>query len=198
MEEQQIKNMMREKLARWLIFSVVFALLPFWGNLLIEISKAHEITLGTVFGNKGEVLLVGIALCGVGLGEIFGSAAVLPVSTPPLLTYFFSGLSLIIICLGSLYYASVSGNTEFDSNRVILISFWGFVLSVTEFDSNWGFVRSITEFDSNRVILISFWGFVLSVVASTGCIFIAASAEGKHLQQLTTTETVDKTDQTNV
>lgn len=147
----ELKKTVMEKLERWIIFSVFFALLPFLGNLLIEISKGHEITLAVIFGSKGELLLVGIALCGVGLGELLGSVAS-PVSTHPLFTYIFSGLSLTTICLGSLYYASVAGGTEFKPNIVVFISIWG---------------------------------FLLSVVASTGCIIIAAYAEGKHLQQLT-------------
>ncbi len=148
----ELKKIMMEKLERWIIFSVFFALLPFFGNLLIEMSKGHEITLGAVIGSRGELLLVGIALCGVGLGELLGSAAS-PVSTHPLLTYIFSGMSLAVICLGSLYYASVAAGTEFKPNMVVFISTWG---------------------------------FVVSVFASTGCIVVAAYAEGKHLQQLTT------------
>lgn len=157
-----VKKMVTEKLERWVIFSVFFSLLPFFGNLLIEMSKDHQITLGIVFGNRAEILLVGIALCGVGLGELFGAAAS-PTSTHPLLTYIFGGLSLAIICLGSLYYASIPGNTEFKPHLIMSISIWG---------------------------------FIFSAIASTGCIVIAAYAEGKHLQQLITAAKIAEIGQT--
>jgi hypothetical protein len=121
-------KIVREKILRWIIFSVLFALLPFLGNYFVEISKGHEVTLGSLFGN-GELLLVGVTLCGVGLGELFGIASS-KTATPPVQTYIVAGGSLMVVVLASLYYANISSGTEFRTDTVAWISAWLFSFSV--------------------------------------------------------------------
>jgi hypothetical protein len=75
------KQYKTNKLVTWVLFSVVFALLPFLVNYLLGISRGEKITLELLFG-RGEILLASITLCGIALGELFEVASS-PATTPP-------------------------------------------------------------------------------------------------------------------
>lgn len=123
------KQYKTNKLVTWVLFSVVFALLPFLVNYLLGISRGEKITLELLFG-RGEILLASITLCGIALGELFEVASS-PVATPPAFTKFIGLCSLLIIIISSLYYANVSfGGTDLKREIVATVSLWLFIFSV--------------------------------------------------------------------
>lgn len=63
---------MLEKLVRWLIFSVVIALLPLAFNLLNIISQENTISFYLIFSH-GELLLVSAAITATAIGELVAS-----------------------------------------------------------------------------------------------------------------------------
>ena len=62
------------KLTRWLIFSVVVALLPLVVNLLSLATRGRTPSFSLV-SSHGELLLVSAAIAAGGIGELFGSSA---------------------------------------------------------------------------------------------------------------------------
>ncbi|MEN8219826.1 MAG: hypothetical protein ABFS56_26450 [Pseudomonadota bacterium] len=112
-------------LTRWIIFSVVFALLPFLFKILSEISRGHEISLEMLFG-RGELLLVSVTLCAVAVGELF---EITPIQS--IATLIAGGSAIIIIAITSFYYANISvGGEDLKIDMVIWMSISLFLCSV--------------------------------------------------------------------
>ena len=93
---------MSEKIIRWMIFSVLFALLPICFHMLKIVSFGSELSIESVFGS-GELLLIGAAISAAAVGElVVGNAyrrkAKLTVS----------GACIFLLALNSLWYADVS------------------------------------------------------------------------------------------
>ena len=63
---------MAAKLARWLIFTVVFSLIPLVVDFVSEIARTNGALEAANFGRHGELYLLASAMCAVGLGEIIG------------------------------------------------------------------------------------------------------------------------------
>ena len=93
-----------EKLLRWMLFGVVFAVLPIVFNFLSAVTRGQSIALSSLTSH-GELLLVSVGISAAATGELFGREA------GPLRSFrlFVVGMSLIIVCVASLWFADIAG-----------------------------------------------------------------------------------------
>ena len=61
---------MKAKLARWVLFSIIFALIPLFVDFIAELTRTNGQSAS--FGRHGELYLLASAMCAVGVGEILG------------------------------------------------------------------------------------------------------------------------------
>ena len=97
---------MTEKITRWAIFSVSFALLPFCFHMLKTLSAGQSLSLAGVFGS-GELLLVGAAISAAAVGELVVGNAYRK-KTKLIL----SGACIFLLALNSLWFADVSSTAN--------------------------------------------------------------------------------------
>lgn len=94
---------MSEKLIRWGVFSVLFALLPICFHVLKIASAGKGLSLESVFGS-GELLLIGAAISAAAIGElVIGNAYKRNIKL------IVCGACIFLLALNSLWYADVSG-----------------------------------------------------------------------------------------
>ncbi len=93
---------MTEKVLRWMIFSVVLALIPLLANALITVTFGASLTL-TGMLEHGELLLIAAALSAAGAGELFGTS-----NTNKLKKITAGGGSILILLSAAIYFASIS------------------------------------------------------------------------------------------
>ena len=93
---------MIERLAKWLIFGILIALVPLLASW----------TTGKLFGvggslvdllAKGELYIITAALCAAGIGEVVGST-----NEHKALRLIFGGFTTILLLLSALLFAAVS------------------------------------------------------------------------------------------
>ena len=111
---------MYEKLARWLLFGVLFTLLPFvlsYLNLRARSKSANPVKIVSLFA-RGELLLVSTAIRIAAVGELFG------VKNASAFGQIISGgVSLLLVVIQALWYASVSEpKSDFDADFVGRVS----------------------------------------------------------------------------
>lgn len=122
---KSIKRQIVKKMLKWLLFSVLIALLPIMFNWIILVSRSSPSSLQDVI-KQGELLLVIAALTASGLGEIIASGSYMAIGK-----IFASGGCVIILIFASLYYSYVSTtNYVLDSSIVSLTSLWLYVFAV--------------------------------------------------------------------
>lgn len=90
---------MAAKLARWLLFSVLFSLIPLVIDFVSELARTNGSLAWDSFGRHGELYLLASAMCAVGLGEILGSRekAIIPKISA-------GGAAALIIALATALY----------------------------------------------------------------------------------------------
>ena len=119
---------MYEKLARWFLFGVLFTLLPFalsYLNLRARSKSVKSVKIGSLFA-RGELLLVSAAIGIAAVGELFGVK-----DANPLGQIITGGVSLLLVVIQALWYASVSEpNSDFDADFVGRVSVIFFVMTV--------------------------------------------------------------------
>lgn len=118
-----------EPLVRWLIFSVIFALLPVFSKALVLFTGLMStsgsvqalgpvLTFGEILARTcgdGELLLVATAIAAAGIGEIVSSAG----QNRRLARVVIGGSLLLIVALSSLWYAIIVGSqTSLDAALV--------------------------------------------------------------------------------
>lgn len=118
-----------EPLVRWLIFSVIFALLPVFSKALVLFTglmstsgsvqaPVPALTFGEVLARTcgdGELLLVATAIAAAGIGEIVSSVS----QNRRLARVVIGGSLLLIVALSSLWYAIIVGSqTSLDAALV--------------------------------------------------------------------------------
>ena len=120
---------MLEKVIRWLIFSVLIALLPIGFNYLSMKTKSIPTSLEIICA-QGELLIVSAALNAAALGELFGSG---PASLM-IAKIIAGGVCVIILLLTSLWFADIAAtillNKPLDANIIMkgsLFAFFGTV-----------------------------------------------------------------------
>ncbi len=94
---------MIECLIRWIIFSVIIALMPLVFNVLRGVIKGQGIDIVQVF-SEGELLLVSAAIAAGSLGQLFGGG-----SSHGVAKLISGGSCTIILMLTSLCFAYISG-----------------------------------------------------------------------------------------
>jgi len=97
---------MSEKVLRWLIFSVVLALIPLLANALMTLTFGTRPTLANTLAH-GELLLIAAALSAAGAGELFGTR-----DTNRLKKIAAGGGSILVLLSTAIYFASVSSATS--------------------------------------------------------------------------------------
>lgn len=119
----------REKLLRWGLFGVCFAILPIAFNALSAATRNQEVTL-VVLLSRGELLLVSAAISAAAAGELFGREEVLMKST----RLFLIGMSFLTVCGSSLWFADIASvardGKELNEQLVAYGSISVFLLSV--------------------------------------------------------------------
>lgn len=118
---------MAEKLAKWLIFSVILALLPFAFNYLRLASRGVDPTMAKLLGG-GELLLVAAGISAAAVGDLIGSGA-----DRRLAKLFAGGGSIVVLCLASLHFADVAAARAaptFDASVVVWSSQMLFAFAV--------------------------------------------------------------------
>jgi len=93
---------MSDKILRWLIFSVVIALLPLAFNLLRFSSRGTPLSLLTILSN-GELLLISAAIAAAAAGELFASG-----QNYIKAKLFAGGGCVIVLILASFLFADIS------------------------------------------------------------------------------------------
>ena len=94
---------MLEYLIRWIIFSVVIALLPLLFNLLRNIGRGENIGFVRLFSH-GELLLVSAAISAGALGQLFGVGSSLSI-----IKILAGGSCVTIVMVASFWFADISG-----------------------------------------------------------------------------------------
>ena len=94
--------LIRQKIIRWVIFSVIVALLPIIFNGLVLLTKGNLFEIETLTG-RGELLLIAAAMAASAIGELIASG-----KTMASIKLIAGGCCLIVLSMASLYFAHVS------------------------------------------------------------------------------------------
>lgn len=94
---------MLQRLIRWLIFSVIVALLPLAFNAFMILVTGKELSLLLICSN-GELLIISAAISAAAIGELFSSNY--PHQIPK---YLAGGGCVISLCVASLMFAYIAG-----------------------------------------------------------------------------------------
>lgn len=105
--DSDVVPLIREKLLRWGLFGVCFAVLPIAFNAISAATRNGGFSLESLLSN-GELLLISAAVSAASAGELFGREEVLMRST----RLFLVGMSFIIVCGSSLWFADIAGATR--------------------------------------------------------------------------------------
>jgi hypothetical protein len=93
---------MLQKLTRWLIFSVLLALVPIAISCMVQVAHGHDLKIDPALAH-GELLLITASLCAASCGELFG--------TPPryaLGQIIAGGSSVLLLVLATLFFGEVA------------------------------------------------------------------------------------------
>lgn len=118
---------MVERMALWLLFSVVLSTLPLCFDFVAMFKAAHGVAPAwAATYSKGELCLITTALSGVAIGEL------LAVRKSTRLWTILPGFLCLACALGSIYlYSLLHGETDPSSTPMIAyLSFWIYVLAV--------------------------------------------------------------------
>ena len=94
---------MLKQIIKWMIFSVLLAIVPLVTKWLFHLIAANPTTFDELISH-GELLLIGTALAGTALGEV-----ILSHKQPGILTLCCGGGCILILIMGSMLFAYVSG-----------------------------------------------------------------------------------------
>jgi hypothetical protein len=117
------------KLLRWIMFSIVLALLPLGMKYLSLVTRNHEFSLSNIVSH-GELLLITITMCTTAIAELLcsGSGKKLP-------KLFVGSWTILILIVATGYFADISvafelGQAEkFSKSTIFYYQVWLFVLS---------------------------------------------------------------------
>lgn len=109
-----------EKMVKWVIFSVLMALVPLITAALIQLTRSITPSMDDLIG-RGELLLITAALCARSCGELFSSDG--GRKTAKVVA---GGSTMVILLLTAIYFADVASavrtKTTIDSGLVAGIS----------------------------------------------------------------------------
>jgi hypothetical protein len=114
-----------DRLAKWLIFSVLLALLPLAYNYLHVLTRTGSPTLEVLLG-KGELLLVAASISAAAVGSLIGGT-----KNWLMAKIFAGGGSVLLLGLASLYYVDITAPASGEILKVAVIAktsllFFGF------------------------------------------------------------------------
>ena len=109
------------RLTRWLVFSILFALFPFFFNMIDGILIGSDVSTTSLFGN-GQLFLISTTLCAVAVGELLGVSSTKSTIFGNIAATFASGFAILIILLASYCYASI-GKNNIKLEMMMLLSF---------------------------------------------------------------------------
>ena len=115
------------KLTKWLVFSVLLALLPIGYNYLRVLTRGGDPTVENLLG-KGELLLVTAGISAAALGNLIGSG-----KDWLRAKMFAGGGSVIMLILVTLYFTDITSTPAGQSlNSSVIASYskWFFLFSV--------------------------------------------------------------------
>lgn len=137
--------MIKERLIRWFIFSVLIALLPIGFNALKLVSRGCDISLVDVT-KHGELLLIASAICAAAIGDLVTSGAALKNWKAIV-----AGCCLIVLCLSSFYFADISASVDDESLKDDVVSRMSIILFAIAMISSAGCIvlSEINEDDLN-------------------------------------------------
>jgi hypothetical protein len=92
---------MLQKLTRWLIFSVLLALVPIAVSCVVQVAHGKELRISPALAH-GELLLITASLCAASCGELFGTAPRYALGK-----IIAGGLSVLILVLATLLFSEV-------------------------------------------------------------------------------------------
>lgn len=117
-----------EKLIRWIIFSVVIALLPILVNWVFLWLRRKATTFENLTG-RGELLLIAAAMAASAIGEVIpiGQTAIVPTGHFIAIAKFIAvGLCVAIVLISSVCFGDISSalisNQYRDPHRVSILS----------------------------------------------------------------------------
>lgn len=93
---------MKDKLCKWIIYSIIFSLTPIIYHFVRLLSREKEISFATLLG-RGEILLICAVISAAAVGEIIASGK--NWKTHKLIS---GGGCLLILVLSSAWFADVS------------------------------------------------------------------------------------------
>jgi hypothetical protein len=99
-----VLNEMGTKSLRWVIFTVLIALLPL---AFIYLIGNYETLWKLISDKKADIVFMGVTFCAVGIGELIESATS-NVTMPKIATYSLWGTSIIVIIWGALIYGGIA------------------------------------------------------------------------------------------
>ena len=112
------------KLARWVVFGVVFSLAPLIFNYLHLLLKDKEPTIAVII-QDGELFLIISAMCSIALGELIGSGGKFLVAK-----VIASGVALLLLCVSAFLFVDINDARlaliPYDSGLVSSISLFIF------------------------------------------------------------------------
>jgi hypothetical protein len=117
-----------EKVIRWLLFSVLIALLPLGFNAISLFTRGISVDLVNLV-SRGELLLISTAICAAAVGELVPTGPALRISKIIVV-----GSTVIILIAASYYFADISAGyrlgEKMDFNVIRDISLIAFISSV--------------------------------------------------------------------
>jgi hypothetical protein len=90
------------RLLKWLIFSVLLALLPLAYNCLHVLTRNGSLSLASLLG-KGELLLIAASISAAAVGSLIGGS-----KDSLILKFVAGGGSVLLLGLTSLYYVDIT------------------------------------------------------------------------------------------
>jgi magnesium-transporting ATPase (P-type) len=134
-EMRREDRLMWKKLIRWVIFSVLFSLVPLFANYSVYRITDRTINLELLLSH-GELLLIAVGLTGAAIGEVLGSNMGARYGHWKLCS---AGGNFLIVVLASMLFAfvcganltSTSGNMDmsFVRGASLAVYFFGFITS---------------------------------------------------------------------
>ncbi len=121
----------RTRLVKWIIFSVILALLPLVFNYLYEVTRKGPPTIAMLLG-KGELLLIAASLSAAVVGDLIGTG-----NKQLMWKLIVGGSAAILLCITSLYFASISSappgehlNTEIIAKYSLFFFFFSVIVGI--------------------------------------------------------------------
>ncbi|WP_281558288.1 hypothetical protein [Thalassomonas sp. RHCl1] len=136
---------MNSKFTKWIIFSVLLALIPLISNYAIQLTFDFSPTITSIL-QKGELSLITVALCATAIGELVASG-----NQNIIEKLVFSGLCILILIFSAIYFTAISMGEYF----VLVID---------------GRNTQLISFEANHIRNISLFIYCCALVSSGACI----------------------------